>query len=99
MKLFDLIKESVKQIDMFYGKTLLRSTLVVSDKTFHYEYPSVSYRYYASNSGMVIIYLDDKIVDVFLPNWDPIAVDFDDILSNDLEYLVLTHGKILLEKI
>lgn len=99
MILFDLIKESVKQIDRFYGKTLLRSTLSVSGRIFHYEYPSVSYRYYSSNSGMVIIYLDDKIVDVFLPNWDPITIEFDDILSNDLEYLVLIYGKILLEEI
>lgn len=98
MILFDLLKESVKQIDGFYGKTLLRSTLSVSGRIFHYDLDSVSYRYYASNFTMVV-YLDEMMVRLFLIGKDQIAIEFDDILSNDLEYLVLTHGKILLEEI
>lgn len=61
MILFDLLKESVKQIDWFYGKTLLRSTLSVSGRFFHYECASVSYRYYAYNFT-IVVYPDERYV-------------------------------------
>lgn len=92
MILFGLLKESVKQIDKFYGKTLLRSTL--ADGYFYYNLDSKSYQY-----RYISLYPSDRTIQLFQNSKDQITIDFDDILSNDLEYLVLVYGKILLEVI
>ena len=94
MILFDLIKEVILEIQKFYGKTLLRNSLTVSGKTIFYFLSSK--RYVFGKHNINIGWDPNKrivIVHIFQNRKDDFTIDFDDILSNDLEYLVLIYGK------
>ena len=45
MILFDLIKETILEIQKFYGKTILKEYLTVSGKTIYFYYSSRLYTY------------------------------------------------------